>query len=361
MVHKSILRTSLLLSLSFGLVALLPGCDKDSDSSNSDGGTLTTQQEQNNNSGGSSNTEGGNAGGGSNTEGGNTGGGSNTEGANTGGGSNTEGGSEGGGSTTTEKPPQTAAALKIDWVKVKATDQFLMGSPDGVGDGDEHPQHKVKLSGFWMSATEVTNAQYNQFLESLPDGDPHKQSGSNYSGLDNEFKGADQPAVCVSYDDALAFCKWVGHGVTLPTEAQWEYACRAGTTTNYSFGDALTAEQANIEGSTWQENGKEVKEQTRAVRQYAKNAFGLYDMHGNVFEWCLDWYADDYYQECKGAGTEDKTVSDPKGFASGSGRVIRGGGWDGGAGLSRSADRANSYPEDTYVDVGFRVVAPVAP
>ncbi len=352
MKYKAIWRMALLASLSLGLVALLPGCDKDSD--DSDGDTPAVHKGQNDNP--SNPSGGGNTGG--NSGGGNSGGG-NTGGGNTGGGGNS--GGEGGGSTTTDQPPQTAEALKIQWVKIEATDQFLMGSPDGQGDNDEHPQHRVKLSGFWMSATEVTNAQYDQFLASLSDGDPHKESGSNYPGLEAKFKGADQPVVCVSYDDALAFCQWVGHGVSLPTEAQWEYACRAGTTTKYSFGDALTADQANIDGSTWQENGADVSGQTRAVAQYAKNAFGLYDMHGNVWEWCSDWYGEDYYQKCKGEGTADETVTDPTGAATGSGRVFRGGSWNDDARNCRSANRARLTPGRRYVNLGFRVVAPVAP
>ncbi len=275
------------------------------------------------------------------------------------GGGNTGGGNTGGGSTTTDQPLQTAAALTIDWVKVKGTEEFLMGSPDAAPDAydDEKPQHRVKLSGFCMSATEVTNAQYDLFLASLPDDSPHKGSGSEHANYE-KFEGDDKPVVYVSYDDALAFCKWVGHGVTLPTEAQWEYACRAGSTTKYSLGDALGKDQANIWESTWQENGADVTGQTRAVAQYEKNAFGLYDMHGNVWEWCMDWYGEDYYQECKGAGAEDKLVENPKGAASGSARVLRGGSWDNPARNCRSAIRIRSSPGNRYDNMGFRVVAP---
>ncbi len=320
----------LLAPLALGLaVVLLPGCEKESDGSNSIGDTLAKGKTDKPSGAGST------------------------------GGSGTGGGC---GSTPTEKPPQTAAALKIDWVKVKATEEFLMGSPDTdpYADDDEKPQHKVKLSGFWMSATEVTNAQYKQFLASLPDDSPHKKSGSNYPGLD-KLKGDDKPVVYVSYDDALAFCEWVGHGVTLPTEAQWEYACRAGSTTKYSFGDALEQDQANIDGSTWQEDGVDVTMQTRAVGQYQKNAFGLYDMHGNVVEWCLDWFGEEYYQKCKGAGTEDKVVENPKGPTSGSDRMIRGGSWYDEAAYCRSAFRYYDSPGHRDNGLGFRIVAPVAP
>ncbi|PID90457.1 MAG: hypothetical protein CSA97_02825 [Bacteroidetes bacterium] len=242
--------------------------------------------------------------------------------------------------------------------------EFLMGSSDSdpYARDNEKPQHRVKLSGFWMSATEVTNAQYDQFLWVMEakggaEWDAVKKSSSHYPDLDDRFKGANQPVVCVSYDDAQAFCKWVGHGVTLPTEAQWEYACRAGSTTRFSFGDTLTFEQANILWSPWQEDGR-----TRAVGQYEKNAFGLYDMYGNVCEWCSDWYSEDYYQGCKGAGNEDKLEENPKGPATGDMRINRGGGWNKGAWTSRSAHREAGEPQSCCYDfLGFRIVAPAAP
>ncbi len=337
--NRKVLQWGLLLSISLGLVALLPGCDKDSD--DSDGDTSVVNKNQNDKP---NNPSGG---------------------GNTGGEGGSEGGEGGGGSTTTDQPPQTAEALKIQWVKIPATEEFLMGSPDSEPDAgySEKPQHRVKLSGFWMSATEVTNAQYDKFLVSLSDGDPHKESGSNYPGLDAKFKGANQPVVCVSYDDALAFCQWLGADlkVSLPTEAQWEYACRAGSTTKYSFGDALRKDQANIWESIWQENGADVTKQTRAVAQYEKNAFGLYDMHGNVWEWCSDWYGGDYYQKCKGEGSEDNLTENPTGAASGSLRVIRGGSWYGDVADCHSAYRSRLNPVARLDDLGFRVVAPVAP
>ncbi|PID90854.1 MAG: serine/threonine protein kinase [Bacteroidetes bacterium] len=270
---------------------------------------------------------------------------------------------QGCGSTT--PPPKTAESLKIQWVKVAGGD-FLMGSSGGDVEEDEKPQHRVQLSSFWMSATEVTNAQYDMFLAAMEvEGgqvwEAVKESGSRNPGLDDALKGADQPVAMVSYGDAQAFCRWLGHSVALPTEAQWEYACRAGSSTRYGFGDELAPDQANIDGSIWREDGADVGGRARAVAQYRANAFGLYDMHGNVWEWCADWYDDGYYQTCMGRGTEGRRGTDPAGPAAGAIRVLRGGSWGGYAEYCRAANRLGDSAWLRYEDVGFRLVAPVAP
>jgi formylglycine-generating enzyme len=152
--------------------------------------------------------------------------------------------------------------------------------------------------------------------------------------------------VNVSWNDATAFCQWLsekeGETYRLPTEAEWEYSCRAGTTTSFSFG-----EDATVPGDdAWW--GRNRKGGTQLVGQLRPNAFGLYDMHGNVREWCLDWYANDYYAT--------SPLDDPTGPGAGSDRVYRGGCWDGPAGRCRSAFRDKNGPSSRHDSRGFRMV-----
>ncbi|PIE84675.1 MAG: hypothetical protein CSA07_01030 [Bacteroidia bacterium] len=249
--------------------------------------------------------------------------------------------------------PQTEANLAIEWVWVEGG-TFRMGSPTGEGGAifDEQPRHKVEVPSFWMSATEVTNAQYRGFLESLPEGDTRRRTGPNSPDLDEAFKGDDQPVVMVTWDDAQAFCAWVGHGVTLPTEAQWEYACRAGNETVYSFGD--DADQ--LGDYAWYGEDYDMG-RTHPVGQKPANAFGLYDMHGNAWEWCADWYGEDYYATCDGGGT----AVNPSGPASGANRVARGGSYINNARFCRSATRSGDLLGAQDEVLGFRVVVPVTP
>src|SRR5262249_45134158 len=148
-------------------------------------------------------------------------------------------------------------------------------------DWDEAPAHRVTISKpFFLGVTEVTNAQYEAF-------DPeHKK----LRGTHGVSKADDDPVVMVSWRQAVAFCDWLakkeGKPYRLPTEAEWEYACRAGTITAYATGDKLTPEQANF-GMT--PDGKR-RNQTQPVGSYPANPWGLHDMHGNVAEWCHDWY-----------------------------------------------------------------------
>jgi len=209
-------------------------------------------------------------------------------------------------------------------------------------DSDEAPAHTVKITrSFFLGAYEVTNAQYEQF-----DLEHKKMRGKN--GVP---KGDDDPVTHVTWQQALDFCTWLakkeGKPYRLPTEAEWEYACRAGTTTLYSTGDTLTPEQANFG------MGKDGKTKIGAlpVARYKPNAWGLFDMHGNVAEWCHDWY-----------GPYDHEVQvDPVGRADGHARVVRG--WSYlGAGFQkavhfcRSSNRSGHLPEDANRYTGFRVV-----
>jgi len=177
--------------------------------------------------------------------------------------------------------------------------KFMMGSPASEkGRSDNETQHEVTLTKpFYMGKYEVTQEQYEAVM------------GNNPS---IKTKGAKLPVTDVSWEDCQEFIKKLNAksngGYRLPTEAEWEYACRAGTTTEYFYGDSITKSDANIDDRA----GGSIK----AVGSYKPNAFGLYDMHGNVFEWCEDWYGD-YLRE---------TVTDPKGPATGEEyRMLRGG------------------------------------
>ena len=209
-------------------------------------------------------------------------------------------------------------------------------------DGDEAPAHKVRITRpFYLSACEVARGQYAKF-------DPNHagpRSARNRSGDQRK------PVTFVTWDRAEAFCKWLARKerlpYRLPTEAEWEYACRAGTTTTFHTGDALTPRQANIGLA---DDGKK-KIAAVPVGSYPPNAWGLHDMHGNVAEWCLDWYGP--YR----AGEQ----ADPVGAADGYARVVRGGSYNipswkkDSARCCRSSNRLGFLPEDACRVVGFRV------
>ncbi len=225
---------------------------------------------------------------------------------------------------------------------------FNMGSDDGID--NEKPIHRVKLDGFKISATLVTQAQYEKIMGVNPShfkGDGHKGE----AGL---------PVEKVSWNDAMVFCEQLtklskGKGrFTLPTEAQWEYACRAGTTTEFNTGDNLTTDQANYNGNYPYKNNQKGKylEKTTPVDRYPANAWGIYDMHGNVWEWCLDWYDEKYYEKCNEKGV----VENPQGPDGGSDRVLRGGGWNISEHYCRSAYRGYSSPGSRGDGIGFRLV-----
>ena len=216
--------------------------------------------------------------------------------------------------------------------------EFDMGSPksEEMRRYDETLHHVVLTRGFWMLETPTTQTLYREIMEGNP----------------SKFKGNNLPVERVSMDDAAAFCEELrmrlpkGLRASLPTEAQWEYACRAGTTTPYSFGNALNGDKANCDGNYpygTESKGKRVGE-TTPVKSYEPNAWGLYDMHGNVWEWALDYYGD----------YPTGTVIDPTGPESASYRVLRGGSWDYDARLCRSAVRRGFSPDSRSINLGFR-------
>jgi formylglycine-generating enzyme required for sulfatase activity len=197
------------------------------------------------------------------------------------------------------------------------------------GDFDEKPVHTVKITKpFYMAVFEVTNFQYEMFDFN------HKLSRDNQEGIS---KDDDSAVIYVNWYEAKVFCEWLsrkeGLPYRLPTEAEWEYACRAGTTTNYNVGDILPAEFKK-------------KEKSLKVGQTPANKWGLYDMHGNVEEWCQDWYGP--YK----AGKQ----TDPIGYADGFIRVTRGGSHGNQTYGLRSANRLGTVPEDKHDLIGFRLV-----
>ncbi len=227
--------------------------------------------------------------------------------------------------------------------------KFMMGSPatEAGRSSDEGPQHEVTISRpFYMGAFEVTQEQYEQVM------------GKNPSTV----KGAKNPVEQVSWDEAVEFCRKLSAGtgkkVMLPTEARWEYACRACTTTAFHTGDALKPGQANAvipsNPNVWDRlmawlgmsSGQKTL-QTAPAGSFPPNGFGLYDMHGNVWEWCSDWYGKDYYA--------NSPKTDPTGPDSGAYRVLRGGSWYCDPQHCRSAGRGSNAPDFRNYDLGFRV------
>ena len=217
--------------------------------------------------------------------------------------------------------------------------EFMMGSPASEdGRNDDEKQHRVTLTkGFWLGKYAVTQRQWKSVM------------GSNPSG----WEGESLPVQNVTWQDCQEFIGKVNAqlkcGARLPTEAEWEYACRAGTTTAYYWGNALDGYRANCDGNHpcgTIGKGFYLKE-TVEVGKYEPNPWGFFCMHGNVSEWCGDWYSYDYYKR--------SPVDDPQGPVSGSQRVSRGGSWCSFARMCRSAHRARYNPGDYGSNIGFRL------
>ena len=235
------------------------------------------------------------------------------------------------------------AVASIEFASIPAG-KFLMGSPATEKERYQNEnQHEVTLTqGFRMGVHEVTQAQYEQVMGENP----------------SENKGATLPVETVSYDDTLAFCKKLsdlqaekaaGRKYRLPTEAEWEYCCRAGTSTPFHFGNELNGTQANCDGNNRRPYGTTQKGpflgKTSPVGSYPANAWGLYDMHGNVWEWCQDRYD----------SSPKQSVTDPRGPEVGSICVSRGGSWYNEAAGCRSANRYWYDPSIRNSGVGFRL------
>jgi formylglycine-generating enzyme required for sulfatase activity len=217
--------------------------------------------------------------------------------------------------------------------------EFTMGSSDG--DANEKPPHKVRITKpFYLGQHEVTVGQFRQFV-----------TGSGYTGAGGSWKTPfpsqtdDHPVVNVNWNDAKAFCGWLskkeGKEYRLPTEAEWEYACRAGTQTKWSFGD----DESELGSYAW--FGGNSRLRTHPVGQKKPNPWGLYDMHGNAWEWCEDRSEALYRAE--------SPQDDPKGGSAGTDRVLRGGCWFNLPENTRSTYRTGSDPDSRYRLNGFRV------
>ena len=243
-----------------------------------------------------------------------------------------------------EKVRVALSSLSLRLAKIPAG-SFLMGSENGGS--DEKPVKTINLSGFEMSTTEITQAQYMSIMDDNP----------SYFKLDNNC-----PVERVTWKDAITFCNKLSEkvglepcynlsagacdfsksGFRLPTGAEWEYACRSESGLDYSLGDGESA----LNRAGWYQRNSQ--EKTQPAGQKTPNAWGLYDMHGNVWEWCNDWYDKGAYQ----ANRE----KNPAGPESGKEKVVRGGSWLDSPKDCRSAKRRNFDPEKDYSDIGFRVV-----
>jgi formylglycine-generating enzyme required for sulfatase activity len=301
-----------------------------------------------------------------------------------------------------ETPAQTAESMKPYVETIPGADvkfemipilggSFVMGSPasEEKRGEDEGPQHPVQIAPFWMGKYEVTWEEYDQFAFALDLKKKTRENVDRATQPDSEKKSdavtrptppyADetfgfgrngQPAICMTHHAAMEYCRWLsaktGKTYRLPTEAEWEYACRAGTKTAYSWGD----DPAQLEEYAWDVNNAE---KPMHVGKKKPNPWGLYDMHGNVTEWCLDHYVAGAYKLYPG----DKptlgpvVLPDAKEYP----YVARGGSWDDDPEKLRSATRRSSNPEWSVQDpqrpqsiwwhtdatfVGFRIVRPVS-
>ena len=256
--------------------------------------------------------------------------------------------------------PGEPAELNIEMVGIPGG-SFEMGSPENERKRrtTESPQHTVTVKPFFMSKYPVTQEQW-RFVARLP------QVNRELKPQPSRFKGDKHPVECVSWYDAVEFCdrlsNYTGRPYTLPSEAQWEYACRAGTTTPFYFGDTITSELANYDASeTFADEPKgEYRRETTPVGQSPPNVFGLYDMHGNVDEWSLDEYHNNY----EGAPTDGSPwmIDNDNRSQNRKNAVLRGGSWVNYPEDCRSASRDDYVRADRDYDnnnVGFRVVCGV--
>ena len=234
--------------------------------------------------------------------------------------------------------------VNIEMVAIPGGD-FMMGSPPGEKNRylSESPQRPVAVPGFFMGKYEVTQAQYQAIMGTNP----------------SSFKGDNLPVETVSWNEAVEFCKKLsqktGREYRLPSEAEWEYACRAGTTTPFYFGDTITGDLANYNATSIyaSEPPRQYRQQTTSVGSFRPNAFGLYDMHGNVWEWCQDTWHDNY----NGAPTDGSAWVSNNDNRYQSTAVLRGGSWINYPVNCRSACRDLTFSRGLHNDViGFRIV-----
>jgi formylglycine-generating enzyme required for sulfatase activity len=257
-----------------------------------------------------------------------------------------------------EPPGPGHNGLAMQFVRIPAG-EFHMGSPadDPAAAADERPRHGVRLShAYYLGRYEVTQGEYRAVTGENP------SWFSSQGGGRDDVRGVDtsnHPVEYVTWDEAVEFCRRLselateraaGRRYRLPTEAEWEYAARAGTTTRFHTGDTLLPKDAHVRTGA----GAEART-TRPVGSYAPNAWGLYDMHGNVWEWCADRYDPDGYAALS-SPTSGRAALDPQGPPNGTGRVVRGGDYRFDAGEARSANRDFTRQSRRDWGNGFRVV-----
>ena len=231
--------------------------------------------------------------------------------------------------------------------------EFVMGSPDGEGHADEHPQHGVHLDAFWIDRYEVSNDQYRQCVEASACDAPTSCTWGEPTYGDTGK--ADHPVVCVSWHDAEAYCQWAG--ARLPTEAEWEKAARGTDALKYPWGNTFDGSRLNFcdrncEFDDWKDTDvDDGYARTAPVGTYGPagaSPYGALNMAGNVYEWVADWHDRGYYSR-----SPDRN---PPGPDSGEYRVVRGGSWGGDPGWVRSAYRGGDFPVITNSSNGFRCV-----
>jgi formylglycine-generating enzyme len=302
--------------------------------------------------------------------------------------------------TAATHPTETANSVGMKLVLVPAG-EFWMGGQESAKElvaafptyrrppdffKDEYPRHRVRITKpFQLGKYEVTVAQFRRFTKETgykTEAEKDGLGGWGYDAATGKCRGRDvkfnwrnpgfkqtddQPVIDVTWNDATAFCKWLSRKekktYRLPTEAEWEYACRAGTTTRYNNGNnpEKLAQVANVGDDRGRTTFPHVQELdlpkdgqvtfTVAVGKFPPNRFGLCDMHGNVWEWCSDWYGADYYAR--------SPVDDPSGPDSGTKHVRRGGAWHSFPLWARASFRNWNSPQSRCVNLGFRVAAEV--
>jgi formylglycine-generating enzyme required for sulfatase activity len=241
--------------------------------------------------------------------------------------------------------------------------EFVMGSPptEANRNADEGPQHQVRITRpFFFGIFEVTQDEYERVMGTNPS---HFGPQGTMTRFVDTVGRARFPVEAVSWEDAIEFCRQLSElpgeraasrVYRLPSEAEWEFACRAGTETPFHYGGRLTGAEAKFNANFPYGTRRVVylPYGPTDVGSYSANSFGLHDMHGSVWEWCADWYDPNYYT--------DSPLDDPTGPTEGKYRVIRGGGWDYGAGVCRAASRYRRPPGFRYSLLGFRVAFDVA-
>jgi formylglycine-generating enzyme required for sulfatase activity len=226
---------------------------------------------------------------------------------------------------------------------------YLMGTPDSDSEyPDEHPQHEVSVPQFYLGQTEVTQAQWRA-VSKLP------KVRLDLNPQPSEFKGDDLPVENISWDEANEFCarlsQKAGRNYRLPSEAEWEYAARAGTKTAFAFGDSISTDLANFDGTAPYKSSRRGTDRGKTIPVGSlkiANAFGLYDMHGNVWEWCFAKYHDNY-RDAPADGSSWTGGGDM------GRRVVRGGSWSNLAVDCRSANRYSYAQSGKHNDIGVRI------